>query len=116
MIRTIIKISLCSLVWAGVSSADEAKSLFNGKDLSGWKVKIKGHEAQVKKFDSVTKRMSIIADAMADDDKLEVELLKLLDENGVTDEVIRGRAIEITRQINEEARADNRDYRALWNS
>ena len=72
-------------------------------------------ELQIKRFDSLTKRMSMIKDAMADDDKLEVELLKLLDENGVADNVIRGRVLEIGRQMQEETSANNMDYRALWN-
>lgn len=57
---------------------------------------------QIKKFEAMTKRMKVISDIMTDDDKVEIELLKLLDENGMTDEEIRSRAVEIVSQMREQ--------------
>jgi hypothetical protein len=57
---------------------------------------------QIKKFDAMTKRIKTIADIYTDDDKIEVELLKLLDANGISDEEIRGRALEIVNQMKEQ--------------
>ncbi len=50
----------------------------------------KNAEVEIKRFDSVTKRINAIADAMADDDKFEVEVLKMLDDEGFTDPEMRG--------------------------
>lgn len=57
---------------------------------------------QTKKFDAMTKRIKAISDIYTDDDKVEIELLKLLDANGIDDEVIRNRAFEIVSQMKEQ--------------
>ena len=56
---------------------------------------------QLKVFEAETKRMSAMKKAGYDDDTIEIELLKLLDENGVTDQQIQARAIELIRQLGE---------------
>ena len=62
---------------------------------------VNGQEMKLKEFDAMTRRMSALGKTKTDDDKVEIELLKLLDENGVTDQEIQSRAIEILRQISE---------------
>jgi len=76
----------------------------------------KSKEIQIKEFESMTKRMTMISDAMTDDDELKLELLKILDANGVQDEEIRGRAVEIIQQMNDEKVAGKENYEQLWNS
>lgn len=63
---------------------------------------VNSEELKIKKFDSKTKRMKTIGDILGDGDKIEVELLKLLDENGITDEETRMRAVQIVSQMGEE--------------
>ena len=63
---------------------------------------INNEELQIKKFDAKTKRMKTIGDILNDGDKIEVELLKMLDENGVSDEEMRMRAMQIAKQIGDE--------------
>jgi len=62
---------------------------------------------QIEKFNAKTKRMQTIGDILADGDKIEVELLKLLDANGITDEEIKARAIDIVQRMNDELMAAN---------
>ena len=62
---------------------------------------VNGKEMKLKEFDAMTRRMAAVGKTKSDDDKVEIELLKLLDENGVTDQEIQSRAVEILRQISE---------------
>lgn len=57
---------------------------------------------QIKKFEAKTKRIKTIGDILGDGDKIEVELLKILDKNNISDEEIRGRAVQIVNQMGEE--------------
>jgi hypothetical protein len=57
---------------------------------------------QIKKFEAMTKRMKVVSDVLTDDDKINIEILKLLDENGISDDEIRSRAFEIVNQMKEQ--------------
>jgi hypothetical protein len=57
---------------------------------------------QVEKFKAKTQRMKTVADIMTDDDQTEIELLKLLEANGVSDEVLQTRAIDIINRMGEQ--------------
>ncbi len=62
-----------------------------------------GNQAdQIKKFDAQTKRIKVVSDILTDDDKVEVDLLKLLSDNNANDEEIRLRANEIISQMREQ--------------
>lgn len=56
---------------------------------------------QLEFFKAETSRIAAVEKAKNDDDKIEVELIKLLDENGVTDREVQLRAIELMNQLNE---------------
>jgi len=58
-------------------------------------------EFQLEKFKAMSDRIAKTRKADADDDKLEIELLKLLDDNGVTDQDIQSRAMELISQLRE---------------
>jgi hypothetical protein len=62
---------------------------------------LNNQDFKLKFYEAQTKRMSALGKVKTDDDNVEIELLKLLDENGVTDQEIQSRAIEILRQISE---------------
>jgi len=57
---------------------------------------------QIKKFEAMTKRIKTLSDVYTDDDKIQSELLKLLDENGIDDEELRSRAVEIVNQMKDQ--------------
>lgn len=59
---------------------------------------------QTKQFEAKTKRMKVISDIMTDDDKINVELLKLLQESNISDNEIHARAVEIINQMGEQQR------------
>ena len=63
---------------------------------------LNSEQMQVKKFEAKTKRIKTIGDILGDGDKIEVELLKILDDNDISDEEIRGRAVEIVSKMGEE--------------
>ena len=63
---------------------------------------LNSEQVQIKKFEAKTKRIKTIGDILGDGDKIEVELLKILDANNVSDEEIRGRAVKIVNQMGEE--------------
>ncbi len=62
---------------------------------------------QIKKFEAKTKRIKTIGDILGDGDKIEVELLKILDDNGISDEEIRGHAVQIVQKMNQELMSAN---------
>ena len=63
---------------------------------------LNSEQMQIKKFEAKTKRIKTIGDILGDGDKIEVELLKILDDNDISDEEIRGRAVEIVSKMGEE--------------
>ena len=57
---------------------------------------------KIKWAETNIKRMKLISDIMTDDDKVNLELLKLMDANNASDEEIRLRAVEMINQMKAE--------------
>ncbi len=59
-------------------------------------------KVELEKYKAKSGRMKVIGDILGDGDKIEVELLKLLDENNINDEEMRARAMQIVTQMRED--------------
>lgn len=70
---------------------------------------LNSEKVEIDKFRAKTDRIKAVGGILNDGDKIEVELLKILDENDITDEEVRGRAVQIVQQMGEEFNAMNSD-------
>lgn len=66
---------------------------------------LNAEKVQIEKFEAKTKRMKVVGDILGDGDKVEVDLLKILEDNGISDEEIKARAVQIVRQMGEELKS-----------
>lgn len=74
----------------------------------------KDEELEIKRYEATTKRINQIASAMNDDDELELELIKLLDENGTTDQETRNHVMGLATQIRDQRQLDTIQYENLY--
>lgn len=63
---------------------------------------LNSEKMQIEKFKAKSHRMKVVGDILTDGDKVEVDLLELLEKAGVNDQEIHQRAVGMVKQIGEE--------------